>query len=336
MHAQEIFREPGVLPAPSGWRLPSVGLCLLATLPLWAGLLLPWLPEQSAAQGKPGVRDPFALVFTDGHRLVCEGCRGLMGRLRQWALPVGAKPALTARAPARKPAAAVASVARHDVATPAVATRHVVSHYFGTGNFSDDVDAVLPQYRGNFEEAARRNGLDWRLLAAVGYQESRWNPAAESPTGVRGLMMLTTDTAQDLGVDREDGPQSILGAGRFLQGLYGQLPPQIREPDRTAMALAAYNQGIGHLMDARDVVINRGGDPDRWTDVRAALPLLSDADWQKTTKYGPARGGEAVAFVDGVRQYYARLSALAPSGARGNGLPAADSRTARVEGGGKT
>lgn len=331
MRAQGIFREAEVLPATSGWRLPSAGLCLLATLPLWAGLLLPLLPERAAAHGKPGARDPFALVFTDGQRLVCEGCRGLMAQLRQWTLPVGTEPVLAARASTRKPAAAVVSVAG-----PAVAMPHAASRYFGTGNFSDDVDAVLPQYRLDFEEAARRNGLDWRLLAAVGYQESRWNPAAESPTGVRGLMMLTMDTAQDLGVDREDGPQSILGAGRFLQGLYGQLPPQIREPDRTAMALAAYNQGIGHLMDARDVVINRGGDPDRWTDVRAALPLLSDADWQKTTKYGPARGAEAVAFVDGVRLYYARLSALAPASAgRGNNLPAADSRPVHTDGGGK-
>ncbi|MDB5975266.1 MAG: hypothetical protein JWR07_2026 [Nevskia sp.] len=330
MRAQEIFREAEVLPAPSGWRLPSAWLCLLATLPLWAGLVLPLLPEQAAAHGKPGMRDPFAVVFTDGHRLVCEGCRGLIAQLRQWASPGGAGSALAARAPARKPLAVVVSAAM-----PAIAMHHAAAHYSGTGNFSDDVEVVLPQYRLNFEEAARRNGLDWRLLAAVGYQESRWNPAAESPTGVRGLMMLTTDTAQDLGVDREDGAQSILGAGRFLQGLYGQLPPQIREPDRTAMALAAYNQGIGHLMDARDVVINRGGDPDRWTDVRAALPLLSDADWQKTTKYGPARGGEAVAFVDSVRLYYARLSALAPSGAGNNGLPAADSPAARIEGGGK-
>ncbi len=327
MGAQDVFCESDVLPPPHGWRLSLGLLCLLATLPLWAGLLLPLMP--ASAHGNQRPRDPFALALEDGHRLVCEGCRSLMGQLRHWAVQ-----GVPAHAEAR-PALARKTVANAVAAMPpaAVAARRVASRYMGTGNFSDDVEAVLPLYRGEFEEAARRNGLDWRLLAAVGYQESRWNPAAESPTGVRGLMMLTTDTALDLGVDREDGAQSIRGAGRFLQGLYGQLPPQIREPDRTAMALAAYNQGIGHLLDARDVTVNRGGNPDRWSDVRDALPLLSDADWQKTTKYGPARGGEAVAFVDSVRQYYARLSAMAPaSGAKGEALPAADSRA----GAGKT
>ena len=333
MGAQDIFCESDVLPPPHGWRLSLGLLCLLATLPLWAGLLLPLMP--ASAHGKQGgLRDPFALALEDGHRLVCEGCRSLMAQLRHGAAqrePVHA---------AARPALARKAVVNAVEAMPpaAIAAHRVAARYMGTGNFSDDVEAVLPLYRGDFEEAARRNGLDWRLLAAVGYQESRWNPAAESPTGVRGLMMLTTDTALDLGVDREDGAQSIRGAGRFLQGLYGQLPPQIREPDRTAMALAAYNQGIGHLLDARDVAVNRGGNPDRWSDVRDALPLLGDADWQKTTKYGPARGGEAVAFVDSVRQYYARLSAMAPaSSAIGDRpLPAGASRMAPADGAGKT
>lgn len=329
MRAQDVLCELEVLPAPRGGRLSLGLLCLLATLPLWAGLLLP-LMQEPAAHGRTAGRDPYAVAFEDGHRLVCEGCRRLIAQLRQWAVPRTPPPVALNFVPAHGPAvhAMPASVA------PRVVAHHNPGHYSGTGSFSEDVAAVLPQYRGDFEEAARRNGLDWRLLAAVGYQESRWNPAAESPTGVRGLMMLTTDTALDLGVDREDGPQSIRGAGRLLQSLYEQLPPQIHEPDRTAMALAAYNQGIGHLLDARDVAVNRGGDPDRWPDVREALPLLGDADWQKTTKYGFARGGEAVAFVDSVRQYYARLSAMAPPAAAKGALPAASSKSA--EGAGKT
>lgn len=170
-----------------------------------------------------------------------------------------------------------------------------------------DLRAVLPHYRKAFEESGRRAGLDWRLLAAVGYQESRWNPAAQSPTGVRGLMMLTQDTALDLGVDREDPTQSILGAGLLLRDIYAQLPPRIREPDRTAMALAAYNQGLGHLLDARDVTDLRGGNPDHWDDVRQALPLLEQDQWIPTTKYGYARGSEAVDFVQRVSGYYAAL-----------------------------
>ena len=340
MRTEDVFHGSDVLPTAQAWRASFGLLCLLALLPLWGGLLLPLMPEPAAgaaAHGKRVMRDPFAIVLHDGHRLVCEGCRGLIGQLRQWAGPgastleaVKPVPALLrAAVPSRKQPADAAPIAPTPSRPVVIAVRRRPAHYSGVASFSDDVARVLPHYRGDFEEAARRNGLDWRLLAAVGYQESRWNPAAESPTGVRGLMMLTTDTALDLGVDRDDGAQSIRGAGRLLQNLYAQLPPRIREPDRTAMALAAYNQGIGHLLDARDVAVNRGGDPDRWSDVREALPLLSDVEWQKTTKYGFARGSEAVAFVDSVRQYHARLMSLSPALAAAKGaVPPAPSAPA--------
>jgi membrane-bound lytic murein transglycosylase F len=214
--------------------------------------------------------------------------------------PVAATPPVVAAAPPRH-----AVAGRAKPRAPARRARPV--RVLPSGNLRRDQEAVLPQYRASFEESARRAGLDWRLLAAVGYQESRWNPAAQSPTGVRGLMMLTQDTALDLGVDREDAAQSILGAGRLLRDLYAQLPPRIHEPDRTAMALAAYNQGLGHLLDARDLADLRGGNPDRWDDVRQALPLLERQEWIATTKYGYARGSEAVDFVERVSGYYAAL-----------------------------
>ena len=307
MQTQDIFPDTAALPVQSVWRGSLLWL-LLVSLPLWAGLLLPLMPQQATAlHGKRDGEDSFAIVFRDGHRLVCEGCRRVNELLRLWV--VGGLPAPQA-------AASMAPGKTHWNAMPtapamiarsAVAVRRMVPQHLGRTSFEFDVGQALPRYRNNFEEAARRSGLDWRLLAAVGYQESRWNPEAESPTGVRGLMMLTTSTALDLGVDRNDGAQSIAGAGRLLQSLFEQLPAQIHEPDRTAMALAAYNQGIGHLLDARDVVVNLGGDPDSWSDVRKALPLLSDSEWQKTTKYGSARGSEAVSFVDGVMIYYMRL-----------------------------
>ena len=309
MGTQDVFYTADLTPF-SGRRSSFWPLWLLALLPLFAGLPLPSIPDQAlgVVHGKGSASDPFAIDFKDGHRLVCDGCRKLSAQLERWKWQIPEEHA----AVQAKPGAVLAAAAVRKLALDPVRLAPQMSSYPHGTSFGDDVRLVLPRYRGTFEEAARRNGLDWRLLAAVGYQESRWNPAAESPTGVRGLMMLTTETALDLGVNRDNGPQSILGAGRLLQSLYEQLPPQIREPDRTAMALAAYNQGIGHLFDARDVAVNRGGDPDRWSDVREALPLLGDPDWQKTTKYGYARGDEAVAFVDNVRQYYARLKAMAP------------------------
>jgi membrane-bound lytic murein transglycosylase F len=182
--------------------------------------------------------------------------------------------------------------------------------YLGVVRFTADVQARLPRYRAWFEDAAKRYGVDWRVIAAIGYQESHWDPAAVSPTGVRGLMMLTTDTATLLEVDRDNAAQSIRGGARYFQQILGALPPQISEPDRTWMALAAYNQGIGHLLDARTLAAELGGDPNRWLDVRNALPLLSRERWFRKTRYGYARGREAVGFVGNVRNYYDMLNWL--------------------------
>lgn len=182
--------------------------------------------------------------------------------------------------------------------------------YLGVVRFTSDVQERLPRYRAWFEDAARRYGLDWRVVAAIGYQESHWDPAAVSPTGVRGLMMLTTDTAALLEVDRDNAAQSIRGAARYFQQILNALPPQIAEPDRTWMALAAYNQGIGHLLDARALAAQLGGDPNRWLDVRNALPLLMRERWFKKTRHGYARGREAVGFVGNVRNYYDMLNWL--------------------------
>jgi membrane-bound lytic murein transglycosylase F len=169
----------------------------------------------------------------------------------------------------------------------------------------------LPRYRKVFEEAAGRHGLDWRLLAAVGYQESLWDPAAVSPTGVRGLMQITTSTAEFLKIDdRLDPAQSIRGAARYLQKIHANLPDEVPEPDRTWMTLAAYNIGIGHLMDAREITARQGGDPNRWVEVRSHLPLLTQAKWHRKTKYGYARGHEAVTYVGNIRTYYDMLSWL--------------------------
>jgi peptidoglycan lytic transglycosylase F len=182
--------------------------------------------------------------------------------------------------------------------------------YEGVVHFTADVQVRLPRYRPVFEAAARQYGLDWRMLAAVGYEESHWDPAAISPTGVHGIMQLTMDTAQQMAVDRDVPAQSIRGGARYLRELLTELPPQIAEPDRTWMALAAYNQGIGHLLDARDLAAQLGGDPDRWLDVRNALPLLSRESWFKHMHYGYAAGREIAGYVSNVRNYYDMLTWL--------------------------
>ncbi len=186
-----------------------------------------------------------------------------------------------------------------------------VSHVgtYGALAMATHTQTRLPRYRKAFEDAAARFGLDWRMLASVGYQESLWDPAAISPTGVRGLMQITTDTADFLNIDdRLDPKQSIYGAARYLQQLAGRLPPEIQEPDRTWMTLAAYNVGMGHLLDACALTRQRGGDPNRWVDVRNNLPLLTQSKWHRNTRYGYARGHEAVTYVGNIRTYFDMLS----------------------------
>ncbi|WP_251977655.1 membrane-bound lytic murein transglycosylase MltF [Salinicola avicenniae] len=177
--------------------------------------------------------------------------------------------------------------------------------YVGARLFIHHVSNRLPRFVPYFKEAARETGFDWRLLAALGYQESHWEPDATSPTGVRGLMMLTRPTASEVGIDnRLDPRQSVDGGARYLLHVKQRLNEAIPEPDRTWMALAAYNVGLGHLYDAQKIARLRGGDPMSWADVREALPLLQKREWHSRVRHGYARGGEPVIYVRNIRRYY--------------------------------
>jgi membrane-bound lytic murein transglycosylase F len=172
------------------------------------------------------------------------------------------------------------------------------------GTLLERINTMLPKLKPHFLEGERVSGFDWRLIAAIGYQESHWDEHATSPTGVRGLMMLTEDTADRLKVrDRLDARESILGGARYLGLLADTMPPRIAEPDRTWLALAAYNIGIGHLEDARILAQKKGLSPDKWQDVKLALPGLAEAETYQNLKHGFARGLEAMQFVDNVRNY---------------------------------
>ncbi|MDH5512795.1 MAG: membrane-bound lytic murein transglycosylase MltF [Gammaproteobacteria bacterium] len=181
----------------------------------------------------------------------------------------------------------------------------VRSNFINLSVYKVRIRSLLPQFQLLYEKAGKEYGLDWRLLAAVGYQESFWDPSAVSPTGVRGLMMLTEDTATFLGIkDRTDVAQSIDGAARYIKNLVERMPPGITEPDRLWMALAAYNVGLNHLEDARILTQKQGRDPNKWNDVKNYLPWLADEEWHSKTRFGYARGIEPVRFVNRVRTYY--------------------------------
>ena len=183
-------------------------------------------------------------------------------------------------------------------------------------DFHTHIDSRLPHLRAPFEAAARDTGLSWRVLAALGYQESRWRPAAVSPRGAQGVMMLMPQTAKKMGVSNVFSPdENILGGARYLAYMKERIPQRIRDPDRTWMAMAAYNIGIGHLEDARIITQMRKKNPDRWSDVRANLPRLSDPHWHSRVKRGYANGNETVQFVERVSQFAAILETRVPDSA---------------------
>jgi len=184
-------------------------------------------------------------------------------------------------------------------------------NYVGARTFMHHVENRLPNYEALFRDHASMFDMDWRLLAAIGYQESHWRPNAVSPTGVRGLMMLTRNTADYIGINnRLDADESIEGGAKYFRIVHERIPERIAEPDRTWFALASYNVGFGHLEDARRLTESAGKNPDRWMDVKEFLPLLAQKEWYKKTRFGYARGHEPVLYVQNIRRYYDVLARM--------------------------
>ena len=191
--------------------------------------------------------------------------------------------------------------------------KHVINRYYGFIKLFDYVDLRrfkkgmkkrLPKYINYFQQAGAKHDIPWTLLAAQSYQESHWRSRAKSPTGVRGIMMLTLSTARALGIHNRINPKnSIFGGARYLRQLNNRVPNAIAEPDRTWVALAAYNVGMGHVLDARRLAKRLGKDPNKWQSLKGVLPLLSKKKYYKTLRYGYARGDEPVQYVQRIRDF---------------------------------
>ena len=204
--------------------------------------------------------------------------------------------------------------------------------YVGSRAFVRHSKSRLPQFRDQFKSTGRTSGFDWRLLAAIAYQESHWRADAVSPTGVRGLMMLTEHAAQAVAIsDREDPTQSIQGGAEYLLQMIDKLPDRIPENDRLWLALAAYNIGFGHLEDARIITQMNGGDADSWDDVSQYLPLLTDEKWHSRVRRGYARGDVPVQYVENIRRYYQLMQWLDDSQPRSNEIFAINRSDTRAE-----
>ena len=170
--------------------------------------------------------------------------------------------------------------------------------------YQERLQTRLPEYKNLILEEAERYGFDWRLIAAIMYQESHFDPLARSYTGVRGLMQLTRNTASEMKVkNRLDPAQSIRGGVQYLNKLYG-LFDDIPATDRLWFTLASYNVGYGHVRDAQEIAAAKGLDPTKWSSLEQTLPLLRYPRYYRQTRHGYARGTEPVRYVERIRTYY--------------------------------
>jgi len=177
--------------------------------------------------------------------------------------------------------------------------------YVDTRTFIEHIETRLPKFKDDFMQAGIKYAVDWRLLAAIGYQESHWQPRAISSTGVRGLMMLTLRTAREVNIkNRLDPVSSIRGGAEYFVKQWHRLPEDIVEPDRSWFALAAYNVGFSHLKDAWQITQWQGNDPTQWVNVSKSLPLLANKQWYPHLSHGYARGWEPVIYVNNIRSYH--------------------------------
>lgn len=180
--------------------------------------------------------------------------------------------------------------------------------------FLERSQTLLPKYIRLFKGAQEITDLDWRLLAALSYQESHWDNYSTSPTNVRGLMMLTEQTANMMNVtDRLDPKQSVVAGAKFVLWMKDRIPTRIPEPDRTFMTLAAYNNGVGHLEDARIIAQRLGLNPDSWADVKRGYQLLNDPAYYVNAKHGYCSCGAPVIYTELVRSYYQIMQKYFPA-----------------------
>jgi membrane-bound lytic murein transglycosylase F len=201
--------------------------------------------------------------------------------------------------------------------------RNLIDRYHGNAKRLNPLDVktfliksntLLSKYVQLFKQAQDITGIDWRLLAAISYQESHWDTFNTSPTNVRGLMMLTEVTADRMGVtDRLDPKQSIPAGAKYIKLQIDTVPERVPEPDRTYMALASYNIGYAHVEDARVLAQRLKLNPNSWADVKKTLLMLNNAKYYVNAKYGYCGCGQPIIFVESIRSYYNILVRYQPS-----------------------
>jgi membrane-bound lytic murein transglycosylase F len=176
--------------------------------------------------------------------------------------------------------------------------------YLDLKKFHERIEIRLPKYKPIIKEAAKKYGFDWRLITAMIYQESHFDQHARSHKGVRGIMQLTLPTAEEMGVVNRINPkESIIAGVKYLTKLY-QRYQKAEDRDRLLIALASYNVGHGHIVDAQKLALEMGLNPYKWSSLEKTLPLLRFKKYYKKSKSGYCRGTEPVRYVNRILTYY--------------------------------
>lgn len=173
-----------------------------------------------------------------------------------------------------------------------------------------DMKGVISPYDSLMKDVANTKEFNWYMLAAQAYQESKFNPRARSWVGALGLMQLMPLTAKEVGVtNREDPYQSLRGGARYMEKLLKRFDETIPYEERYRFALASYNAGYGHVLDARRLAKKLGYDNRSWFDnVEKAMLLLEKPAYAKRARYGYCRGSEPVTYVRNIQRLFTHYS----------------------------
>jgi membrane-bound lytic murein transglycosylase F len=174
------------------------------------------------------------------------------------------------------------------------------------------VTGRLSPYDDAMKKWSRLYGIDWRLMAAQSYQESGFDPKAESWCGALGLFQVMPHTGRELGFKDVHQPEQNIHAGIMYMGqLIDSFDQTLPFKQRVRFALAAYNAGHGHVDDARALAKEMGLDPDRWFgNVEKAMLRLEDWKVARRMPHGWCRGSEPVKYVSDIQSRYDNWTAV--------------------------
>ena len=180
---------------------------------------------------------------------------------------------------------------------------------FEKNKFKDLLSNRYPEFDVMFQEASEETNIEKNLLAAISFQESQWDPRAKSNMGVRGMMMVTLETAALVGVEKRLNPeQNIKGGARYFAMLQEKNKVGLMNADKLSNTLASYNLGPTNIFNIANN-INKDVENVSWNQIKAKLKTMENSEIDIVESGSYTRGQQAIDYVDRVKSYYQLLSA---------------------------